>query len=83
MEINENSLENKSRKFVESRIKEDPENQGFNPREIENFYECAKEVDYLLKNKYLVEKQPAPGQEITVESVRYILTHAGRLWASN
>ena len=80
MERDDNSLEKKSKEFLKSRIKEDPENFGFNPGEMKNFSEKAPLVNYLLEKKYLVEKDPINGEVITVKSVRYILTNLGRVW---
>ncbi len=81
MEREDSSLEEKSKEFLKSRIKEDPNNLGFNPGEMKDFSQHVRLVNYLLEKKYLAEKDLGNIELITVKSVRYVLTNAGKSWA--
>jgi len=81
MKKDDELLEEKSREFLRLRIEEDPDNLGFNPREIKEFFKYVRFVNYLLEKKYLAEKDLINKEEVTVKSVRYVLTNAGRAWA--
>jgi len=69
------TLEKRAKEFFISEILGKFGEKGFKPIDIENLSEHAFEINYIIKNKYVLEI----GE--TVKSLRYVPIPYGKKWA--
>ena len=71
------TLEERAKEFFISEILGKFEKTGFNPVDIENLSEYISEINYIIKNRYVLEI----GE--TVKSLHYVPTSYGKKWAES
>ncbi|MCX6749856.1 MAG: hypothetical protein NTZ83_00180 [Candidatus Pacearchaeota archaeon] len=75
MEDNKESLEERAKRLLKSKITGNYKKIGYDPLDIKNLKENPNEIDYLVEKRYIIERGD------TVGSFCYIPTPVGRKWA--
>jgi hypothetical protein len=75
MEDKKESLEERAKRLLKSKITGNYKEIGYDPLDIENLKENVEVIDYLVEKRYIIERGD------TVKSFVYIPTPDGRKWA--